>query len=82
MGKIVDLVTSADDNVRSVKVKLHTGRVIRRPLKLLFPIEVSKNIDNDSDEKKQLPLPIQPNANRRPIRKAAEMAKAKIKETI
>ena len=46
MGKIVNSVTSKESNIRSVKVKLHTGRVVGRPLSLLFPIETSVNSDS------------------------------------
>ena len=56
MGRIVDSVKSTDGNVRSLKVKLKTGRVIGRPLNLLFPIEVSHN--DDLQEKETLPLSI------------------------
>ena len=38
MGKVMELIISADGQVRSAKVKLHSGRIIGRPLKLLFPV--------------------------------------------
>ena len=72
-GRIVDSVKSTDRNVRSLKVKLKTGRVIGRPLNLLFPIEVSHN--DDLQEKETLPLSIPACEKRRPIRHAAEKAK-------
>ncbi|XP_052764084.1 uncharacterized protein LOC128206005 [Mya arenaria] len=42
MGKIKRLRTSGDGYVRSAEVQLASGRVIRRPLNLMFPIETSK----------------------------------------
>ena len=79
MGKIVESVTSADGNNRSLKMKLRTGRVIGRPLNLLFPMEVSHN--NDLQEKETLPLAIPSCKKRRPIRQAAEKAKIKIRDS-
>ena len=40
VGKVVSLVSSLDSCVRSAKVALSSGRVIARPLNLLYPIEV------------------------------------------
>ena len=51
MGKIVNLVTSKDGNIRSAKVKLHTGRVVGRPLSILFPIETSVNSDSVCEDR-------------------------------
>lgn len=78
MGKEVDLVQSSDGNVRSVKVKLQTGRVIGRPLKLLFPLEVSNTSENEPEETKLNSFPIEPKTDRYPKRKAVIIAKTKI----
>ena len=72
MGKIAESITSADGNVRSVKVKIHTGRVIRRTVNLLFPIEVSFSCDSDLTQNQSLPPTIPSDENRRPLRKSAE----------
>ena len=40
VGKVVSLVSSLDDCVRSANVSLSSGRVIARPLNLLYPLEV------------------------------------------
>ena len=45
LGKIVELKISNDNQIRSAKVKTPSGRIIGRPLKLLYPLEVSKQED-------------------------------------
>ena len=40
MGKVMELIVSVDGHLRSAKVKLHSGRIIGRPLKLLFPVQL------------------------------------------
>ena len=39
IGRIVELVKSGDDEIRSAKVLLPSKKVLGRPLKLLYPIE-------------------------------------------
>ena len=93
MGKIVNLVTSKDGNIRSAKVKLHTERVVGHPLSLLFPTETTVNSDSvcqdrlkmyNQNEKAKTASHTCSNkhkAKRRPIREAAESAKEKVKQT-
>ena len=93
MGKIVNLVTSKDGNIRSAKVKLHTGRVVGHPLSLLFPIETSVNSDSVCEDRLNMYKQNEKakttshtrnnkhNAKRHPIREAAESAKGKLKQT-
>jgi len=45
LGKIIDLITSADGLIRSSKVCVSTGRVLCRPLSLLISIETSGDFD-------------------------------------
>lgn len=83
-GKIIELPRSFDGDIRSAKVRLPSGRVIGRPLNLLFPLETSENrhISERSlkygDENIQLKL----NVERKTKRKAANKAKMKIKEML
>ena len=39
LGKIVELITSNDGNIRAAKVLLSTKNVVSRPLNLLCPLE-------------------------------------------
>ncbi|XP_053390685.1 uncharacterized protein LOC128553527 [Mercenaria mercenaria] len=43
MARIVDIQRIKDNKVRSAEVQLATGRVLRRPLSLLFPLEIMEN---------------------------------------
>ena len=79
MGKIVKLILSADSCVRSGRVKLHTGRIIGRPLKLLFPLEVSVSGEQTRYDEHNTSVE-NTKQDRRPICKAAIQAKAKLKE--
>ena len=49
IGKVIEPNKSAGAYLRSAKVKLHSGRVIGRPLKLLFPVEVSARDREQND---------------------------------
>ena len=73
------LIISVDGHVRSAKVKLHSGRIIGRPLKLLFPVEVSARDREHYDIERNIPT-TETKQSRRPIRKAAERARKNMKE--
>ncbi|XP_053376547.1 uncharacterized protein LOC123535785 [Mercenaria mercenaria] len=51
LGKITDLCISSDGNIRSAKVKTSSGRVLGRPLSLLYPLEVSSEQTTEPTEK-------------------------------
>ena len=79
-GRICELITSRDGKIRSVKLRLPSGNILGRPLKLLYPLECSGNTEikqniqsktNSSEDHKD-----------RPVRKSAQDAKRKIKEQI
>ena len=42
MGKLIKLQNSQDGKVQSAEVQTSSGKVLRRPLNLLFPVEVSQ----------------------------------------
>lgn len=51
LGKLTKLVASSDGCIRSAELKLTSGRVLRRPLNLLFPIETSADENGISNKK-------------------------------
>ena len=69
LGKIIELIISLDGKVRSVKIKLASGRVIGRPIHLQFPLEIQSNLDIISKIPTSNTL-----CERRPLRKAAVIA--------
>jgi hypothetical protein len=79
IGRIVELVTSNDGEIRSAKVQLPSKRLIGRPLNLLYLLECDKNLtfiddkgDTNSEKSEKKPDKVS-------NRKAAEIAKQKIK---
>ncbi len=82
MGRITNTVRSKDGHVRSAEVRLASGRVLRRPLNLLFPIETTEysgntetsERNNDNCETHVL-IP-------RPCREAAAKAKRAIRQQL
>ena len=85
IGKITQLMTSFDEQVRSAKVILTSKRIISRPLNLLYPIECSDgNHDGTSD--KNTPIQALDNdaetVRQRPKREAAQRAIKRIREQI
>ncbi|XP_045201835.2 uncharacterized protein LOC123555228 [Mercenaria mercenaria] len=83
-GKIVKLVQSSDNQIRSAKVKMPSGKLLGRPLCLLYPIEtstcvsdtVSPHVDTSSVKVSE------PIKFVRVPRAAAEDAKRKIREQL
>lgn len=54
LGKLIELIPSGDKKLRSAKVEMSSGRVIKRPLNLLFPIESRRKCENVLEEKSTL----------------------------
>jgi hypothetical protein len=78
IGKITKLLTSSDGLVRYAKVTLPSGKILGRPLCLLYPIETSRNCDSsDSDSKEEVKIP-----DKRSVRKASVQAREKIKHIL
>ena len=50
LGKLLSLVTSRDGQIRSAKVSLCSGRVIARPLNLLYPVEASNKCISEQNK--------------------------------
>ena len=80
----------SDGNQRLAQVLLASGRVIGRPLNLLYPIEVSSSKDHLSDKNnsnsssssvnsKTDTVTVQDPIPSRPVRRAAETARQKFK---
>ena len=65
LAKVVSLVSSRDGEMRSAKVQLPSGRVIGRPFNLLYPLEITENVDtmtpqNVSSATNITPLSVRP----------------------
>ena len=79
-GKVVKLTFSKDSLVRSATVKVPSGREIRRPVNLLFPLEVSSDLQStdviDQNGK------VENQDTKRPARKAALKASEQIKKML
>ena len=50
IGKIEELITSRDGQIRSAKVRLSSGIIVNRPLNLLYPLETSIPYKDECDE--------------------------------
>lgn len=81
---MVNLVKSGDGCIRSPKVSLPSGRIIGRPLKPLFPIEVCQNTSHlpDSHDTQKIVPPNQNEPFRHSVQTAAKHAKLKIKQIL
>lgn len=92
LGRIEELITSQDGEVRSANIRLPSGNIIGRPLNLLCPLECHEaeidSTENDTDTDKTgnsvgmgpttSSIQVDNSTNRRPQRKAAIAAKAKV----
>ena len=81
LGKIISLVSSLDGRIWSAKVSLCSGRVITRPLNLLYPVEASENCTSEQDKNEyhnpQASLSKGLETNDRPVRATAKHASEK-----
>ena len=50
LAKVISLVSSHDGHKRSAKVRISSGRVLVRPLNLLYPLEISETCENKNEE--------------------------------
>jgi hypothetical protein len=79
VGRIVQLVTSRDGNIRSAKIILPSKIVIGRPLNLLYPLETSEDLNVENHELLKSTDRRESQVVHRPYRKAAEIAKQRLK---
>lgn len=77
LGRITELVKSSDGLIRSAKVKTPSGRVLGRPLNLLFPLETSEEYDEQTESKY-----VKEPTYKRPLRKAAVQTNEKIRQCL
>ena len=84
LGKVIRLVSSRDGCIRSAKLSLPSGRIIGRPLNLLYPVEVSGESAEKFENSVQRPstVPIETGIRQRPQRVAAKTANLKIKKIL
>lgn len=75
------LISSGDKKFRSANVEMSSGRVIKRPLNLLIPIECRRSCENVLQEKCTL-LQEADKDKDRPVSKSAEIAKTRIKQIL
>ena len=80
IGKITELMTSFDNQVRAAKIRLASKRIISRPLCLIYPIECANETDRgdeETDDRKKLAQTPNDNGDKvrsRPKREAAQRA--------
>lgn len=87
LGRIKELIQSEDGEIRSAKVLLPTGKLIGRPLNLLYPIECPENDNHRDKNKTGTGIPERDKQDykqqeQRPKRQAAVKALDKIRSTL
>ena len=78
MGQIQSLNTGKDGHKRSAKIKLTSGSIVQRSVKLLFPLEYSESLPSELPVLMPPPSTTPP-ASSRPVRQAAVKARNLIK---
>ena len=81
MGRVTEVIRSLENNVRAAMIKTSSGKVLNRPLKLLYPIECSKNYRGKHVEIKSK-TETDSLIRDRSVRRAAVQARQKIKARI
>ena len=77
IGKIAAVIQSSDGHKRSADVRMPSGRILRRPLTLLYPIEVSGQEQGTNEKEMTTDVPMN---QRPPQRVAAKKASLTLKE--
>ena len=82
LGKVEDMVTGVDGVVQGVCVKVMSKKgiqkIIRRPLQHIYPLEVRNNLADTTKTTNSDELDIDIPPRERPIRNAANQARARI----
>ena len=80
LGKIQEIHTSADDQVRSATVLTADRRLLKRPVSLLYPIEIQQ--DTVQSKTNEDPVASPPTRLDRPSRAAANASRSRLRELI
>ena len=80
LGKIQEIHTSADDQVRSATVLTADRRLLKRPVSLLYPIEIQQ--DTVQSKTNEDPVASPPTRSDRPSRAAANASRSRLRELI
>ena len=85
LGCIIELITGADQEVHSARVRLPNHNIICRAINLLFPLEVKSDqelVDSKHETDTTDPVDNSISTSNRPIRQAATHAKEKIRSCL
>jgi len=74
VGVVTNLHTGKDGLVRSVSLRISSGKELSRPIEKLYPLEVSEESDERSDQGTLI------DKESRPVRFAAQKAMKRIRE--
>lgn len=81
LAKIVSLASSRDGEIRSAKVQLSSGRVIGRPLNLLYPLEITEK-EEKCDNQNEFSEKENTQSQVRPKRSTVEETMRRIKQSL
>lgn len=82
IGKICDLVQSTDGHIRSAKVQTPAGRILGRPLCLLYPIETTVKSVDELDNDRGREVTTSQDIIHKTVRKAASVARERIQKCL
>ncbi|VDI74300.1 Hypothetical predicted protein [Mytilus galloprovincialis] len=74
LGKIIELIQSRDKEIRSARINVASGKILGRPLNLLYPLKVDNGAEDIQSTTDMM------NENKGTPRRATVIAKTKITE--